>query len=190
EPFFTTKDVGKGTGLGLSMVYGFAQQSGGIATVESILGEGSCIRLYLPRAQAIIESDRPVRPIVAETGRRPLNILLVDDHPQVRAMTAAWLEDLGHKVVAANGASEAAQYLDPGADRIDLLMTDYAMPLISGTEMISRARASHPGLPVILLTGYADADKIGNRPDDIVLLGKPFRHEQLTAAIDSAVRPG
>ena len=103
-------------------------------------------------------------------------------------MTAAWLEDMGHKVIIASRANEGLDRLAAG-DGIDLLMTDYAMPLVSGTEMIHQARRLYPHLPVILLTGYADAGMIANKPDDIVLLGKPFRHEQLVTAIDAAIGP-
>ncbi|SDC48567.1 His Kinase A (phospho-acceptor) domain-containing protein [Sphingomonas sp. YR710] len=188
EPFFTTKDIGKGTGLGLSMVYGFAQQSEGIATAESILGQGSRICLFIPRATGLIRNEQPDRSTAVNEHARSLRILLVDDHPQVRTMTAAWLEDMGHEVVVASRASEGLERIS--TDRgIDLLMTDYAMPLISGTDMIHRVRRLYPNLPVVLLTGYADASMIANKPDDIILLGKPFRHEQLVKAITAAVRP-
>jgi DNA-binding NtrC family response regulator len=170
------------------MVYGFAQQSEGIATAESILGRGSRICLFIPRATGRVRDNRSDRSPTANEHVRSLRILLVDDHPQVRTMTAAWLEDMGHEVIVASRASEGLERISTG-QAIDLLMTDYAMPLISGTDMIHRVRDVHPHLPVVLLTGYADANMIANKPDDIILLGKPFRHEQLVMAIDAAIGP-
>jgi len=190
EPFFTTKEVGKGTGLGLSMVYGFAKQSGGGMSIQSQVGVGTRVEIWLPRAaDADCEIER--RPIdratdAAAPADRQLKILLVDDHASVRATTAALLVDLGHDVAEASDAREAMDRLEQDSAPVDLLVTDYAMPLMSGTELIEKARQLRPGLPALLITGYADAHSISRRPDDVAVLPKPFTAEQFSAAVVSA----
>jgi len=186
EPFFTTKEVGKGTGLGLSMVYGFAKQSGGTLRLLSEVGEGTKAELWLPAA-AEISGGRSSVPAVRETqANRPLNILLIDDHAEVRGTTAAMLGDLGHTILDFASGSEALAALDEGA-AFDLLITDYAMPRQSGTEVVRLARKRVPGLPAIIITGYADADEIGSRPGDVALLMKPFSLTELAGAVDAAI---
>jgi PAS domain S-box-containing protein len=184
EPFFTTKPVGKGTGLGLSMVYGFARQSGGAVEIESEVGRGTTVTIWLPRAPgegnlfAVTTKDGS-----QEQASRPLRILLVDDHEGVRAMTAAMLGELGHKVNAVRDGNSVVRRLKGGDRDWDLLITDYAMPTISGSELLKKAREHAPQLPGLLITGYADPDSIGSRPEDVEVLVKPFTIEQLRAAI-------
>jgi PAS domain S-box-containing protein len=186
EPFFTTKEVGKGTGLGLSMVYGFAKQSGGTLRLLSEVGQGTKAELWLPTA-ADAENVRAPRPETGETTTgRPLNILLIDDHAEVRGTTAAMLSDLGHTTLDFAGGAEALAALDDGA-AFDLLITDYAMPRQSGTEVVRLARERKPGLPAVIVTGYADADEIGTRPGNVGLLMKPFSLAELARAVDGAV---
>jgi len=187
EPFFTTKEVGKGTGLGLSMVYGFARQSGGAFRMESEVGAGTRAQIWLPRAPEVAAAAD-----AAGSGRRtarvrPLKILLVDDHDGVRTTTAALLRDLGHAVVEASDGAGVLSLLrgDPGC--CELLITDYAMPHVSGAEVIRQARALRPGLPAVIITGYADAQSIARRPEDVLVLAKPFTADQLTAAIAASV---
>jgi signal transduction histidine kinase len=183
EPFFTTKPVGKGTGLGLSMVYGFARQSGGSVRIESEVGQGTRVTLWLPCAP---EDHAPVqdpRGEVEAVAARPLRILLVDDHEGVRAMTAAMLGELGHEVSAVRDGNAIVRRLQGGERGWDLLITDYAMPTISGSELLKQVKQHAPDLPGLLITGYADPDSIGNRPEDVEVLGKPFTIEQLKAAI-------
>ena len=191
EPFFTTKDVGKGTGLGLSMVYGFARQSGGTLNIQSRVREGTRAEIWLPRAPEALEAriDRAAETAAPAKGGQELNILLVDDHDGVRATTAALLEDLGHSVrQASDGESMLAMLQeDPGA--VDLIISDYAMPLVSGAEAVHRARAISPNVPGIIITGYADAQSISRRPEDVIVIRKPFTPEQLACAIRS-VCPG
>ena len=184
DPFFTTKDVGKGSGLGLSMVYGFAQQSNGTFRIRSELGSGTCAELWLPRAPAD-KVAAPAEPAeVAPAGpSRPLRILLVDDHEEVRAMTGAMLEGLGHSVAGAANGREALQALREGACDYDLMISDYAMPHVSGTEFLRGAREICPGVPALIITGYAEIDAIGDRPDDVEVLLKPFTPTALEAAI-------
>ena len=187
EPFFTTKEVGKGTGLGLSMVYGFAKQSGGAFRIESEVGIGTRAEIWLPRGLEE-ESASPAEPAGKEVHRAPiegLTILVVDDHEGVRTTTAALLSDLGHDVIEAGDGPEVLALLasDPGC--CDLLITDYAMPHVSGAEVIRQAREVRPGLPAIIITGYADAQSIARRPDDVVVLAKPFTPAQLLSAIEA-----
>ncbi len=188
EPFFTTKDVGKGTGLGLSMVYGFARQSGGTFRLNSEVGEGTSAEIWLPKSNAPAEEQAAPIPLPVKSGR-PLRVLLVDDHDEVRAATLGMLEDLGHSVADAASGADALQLLDGQLADWDLLITDYAMPHTSGTELVEAARRLRPGLPSLIITGYADSETIGDRPDDVAILAKPFSLEQLSHMI-AIVSPG
>ncbi|MDP9086107.1 MAG: response regulator [Pseudomonadota bacterium] len=185
EPFFTTKEVGKGTGLGLSMVYGFAQQSGGAFRLASEVGEGTTAEIWLPRAMmAQVPAAAPVELGLAETP--PLDILLVDDHADVRRTTAAMLEELGHRVVEAQSGHDALALLDVADRPCDLIVTDYAMPRLSGTDLVREARSRRARVPALIVTGYADADAIGERPADVAILAKPFTLEGLSRAVACA----
>jgi CheY-like chemotaxis protein len=189
EPFFTTKEQGKGTGLGLSMVYGFAQQSGGTLRIESEAGIGTRVEIWLPRARADTESGREraaERQEFAET-RGALRVLLVDDHAGARVTTAALLQDMGHEVVEATDGPKMLDLLRARPDGFDLIISDYAMPLISGSEGIRQAREISPDIPAILITGYAEAASISGRPQDVHILLKPFGAEQFAAAIGNAM---
>ena len=148
EPFFTTKEVGKGSGLGLSMVYGFAKQSNGAFRIDSELGTGTTAELWLPRAPegTQTESARRRRSRRRKSSRK-LRILLVDDHAEVRSTTAAVLEDLGHSVVEAANGADALQSLKDGDCGYDLMISDYAMPHLSGTEFLREAREMCPEVP-------------------------------------------
>lgn len=187
EPFFTTKDVGKGTGLGLSMVYGFAKQSGGAIRIDSEVGRGTSVEIWLPRAP---EASRKIAlasgTALAEADQAPLRILLADDHPGVRATTAALLEDFGHSVVEASDGPALIASLEADPVGYDLIISDYAMPLVSGTDVIKKARAILPAVPCIIITGYAETESISYRPDDVQVLAKPFSPEQLAEAIATA----
>jgi signal transduction histidine kinase len=190
EPFFTTKAVGKGTGLGLSMVYGFAQQSGGTLQIESELGRGTSVTIWLPRAPAagvLAEGVTPVDP-AEQAPARPRNILLVDDHEGVRAATAALLSDLGHHVTTAADGAQVAELQHQDLDRIDLVVSDYAMPLVSGAEIVRRLRADKPHLPAVIITGYAETDVVNSAPEGVVILPKPFTPARLLEAIAAAER--
>ena len=191
EPFFTTKDVGKGTGLGLSMVYGFAKQSGGTIRIESEVGRGTRVEVWLPKAPDSSFNAAGTAPAAVEDEgpSKALRILLVDDHEGVRATTAAMLEDLGHTVVQAADGPEILDKLANDPDAGDILITDYAMPLVSGTEVIVRARELHPRMPAIIITGYADVKSIAKRPDNVQVLAKPFTPEQLRSAIVAVTGP-
>ena len=190
EPFFTTKAVGKGTGLGLSMAYGFAQQSGGTLHIESEPGNGTCVTIWLPRAPAKSPHADGVTDV--DTGGaavpRPRNILLVDDHEGVRVATAALLSDLGHHVTTAADGAEVAELQRKDLDKIDLVVSDYAMPLVSGTEVIRRLRVDKPHLPAVIITGYAATDVVSGAPEGVVIITKPFTPARLLEAIAAADR--
>jgi len=150
EPFFTTKGVGKGTGLGLSQVYGFADQLGGTARITSVLGEGTTVTIWLPRALADAASQ-PEAPEGETQAFAPIRILLVDDDEAVRSLTAEMLADLGHAVATADSGAAALAMLGAG-ERVDLLLSDFAMPGMMGAQLAEEALKLRPGLPVLFMT--------------------------------------
>ncbi|MDG4851071.1 MULTISPECIES: response regulator [unclassified Mesorhizobium] len=200
EPFFTTKPIGKGTGLGLSTVYGFAKQSGGTLRIESEVDRGTIIELWLPRSnqpqdvtEAIaVAGAEAVEAVDAErataVGERSLTVLLIDDSHSLREMTAMSLRQSGFEVVGASGGAEALAAIEREPDRFDVIVTDFAMPLISGIDVIRFARNLRAGWPAVMITGYADAEKIVERPLDVALVGKPFDEKDLVVAIHAAAR--
>ena len=184
----TTKDVGKGTGLGLSMVYGFARQSNGAFRLASERGEGTRAEIWLPRSTVPIETQKaPKAPAAIKSGRS-LRVLLVDDHEEVRATTLGMLEDLGHRVADAANSADALRLLNGELVGWDLLITDYAMPHTSGIQLVQEARKVQAELPALIITGYAESEAFGDRPDDVAVLAKPFSLEQLAHMI-TVVRP-
>ncbi|MBB5694612.1 response regulator [Muricoccus pecuniae] len=178
EPFFTTKEVGKGTGLGLPMVYGLVQQCGGGMTIESAPGAGTTVSLYLPRggAEAPRSPGQSGEPPVA---RRGVRVLVVDDDPTVREVTAGFLADLGHETVEAADGPSALRALegDPG---VRLVVADFAMPHMTGAELSERVRAMRPGLPVLIVTGYAELTAI---PPETHVLHKPYQPAELAKRV-------
>jgi PAS domain S-box-containing protein len=184
DPFFTTKAVGKGSGLGLSMVYGFARQSNGAFRIESTLGSGTRAELWLPRApEGAAKEKAPASVKKRRKLNRKLNILLVDDHAHVRSTTAAVLGDFGHKVVEAADGTDALRVLREDCG-FDLLITDYAMPHLSGTDLLRAAQDICPEVPALIVTGYAESDAIRDRPKHVEILQKPFTPEALEGAIE------
>ncbi|MFL6829104.1 MAG: ATP-binding protein, partial [Sphingomicrobium sp.] len=184
EPFFTTKAVGKGSGLGLSMVYGFAKQSNGAFRIDSEVGRGTTAELWLPCAPSGRRSEKaPPREERRRKASRKMRILLVDDHAEVRSTTAAVLEDLGHEVVQAANGAEALKLLRAGDCNYDLMISDYAMPHLSGTEFLREARTLCPGVLALIITGYAEADAISDRPEGVEVLLKPFTAARLEGVL-------
>lgn len=186
EPFFTTKGVGKGTGLGLSMVHGFAAQSGGGMQIISNPGVGTTIELWLPVATNAAGREHVAadsrEPNVATVGPAPpMCIMVVDDDPLVAAGTADMLTDMGHTVIEVCSGARALETLRSGA-QIALVITDHAMPGMTGLQLAKQIQENWPSMPVILASGYADL------PDDTVLnlprLAKPYRQEQLASLIN------
>lgn len=186
EPFFTTKGVGKGTGLGLPMVHGMARQIGGGFELTSIPGRGTTAILWLPVAtEAPSDAVETPAPGVAPDCR-PLVILAVDDDPLVLMNTVALLEDLGHDVLEAGSGEEAIALFRERAD-IELLVTDQAMPRMTGVELVAQIDQVHPGLPVIIASGYGEGIEVPGR--QVTRLSKPFAQGHLAAAILRAVDP-
>ncbi|QGZ29109.1 hybrid sensor histidine kinase/response regulator [Stutzerimonas stutzeri] len=185
EPFFTTKEVGKGSGLGLAQVFGFAKQSGGGARIETELGVGTTVRVYLPRVQA------PELPITAPEclhstpiGDASNTVLLVDDDQSVREVTAQMLVNLGYSVIQAESGHRALQVLKDGT-KVDLLLADFAMPGMNGGELARAVLSSFPKLPVVFVTGYAELGELGMGSSTIIQ--KPFREDHLASKILGAL---
>jgi signal transduction histidine kinase/CheY-like chemotaxis protein len=177
EPFFSTKGVGRGTGLGLSMVHGLAAQLGGALRLSSRPGEGATVELWLPRAEA------PHLPEAAETPPAGAvtsgAVLLVEDDALVRASTAAMLGDLGYVVLEAVSASEALALMEGGVG-VDLLVSDHLMPGMTGADLARKVRERWPGVPVLIISGYAEVEAIA---PDLPRLVKPFRQADLAQAL-------
>jgi hypothetical protein len=184
EPFFTTKGVGKGTGLGLPMVHGLAHQSGGRLVLKSEKGRGTTAELWLPCSAAPVAEPLPAESAAPESVL-PLTVLLVDDDILVLHSTAAMLEDLGHSVFSASSGEEALRLLEQHPDA-DLLITDQAMPRMTGAELAAAAQAVHPQLPIVLASGYAEMS--GGADSGLTRLAKPFTQRELSAAMQRAIK--
>ena len=182
EPFFTTKGVGKGTGLGLPMVHGVAEQSGGRFTLQSRKGKGTTAEIWLPatatQARAIDQIQRSAGDAIAGLGS--LVVLAVDDDGLVLTNTIAMLDDLGHTGLPASSGKEALDILRRG-DSVDLVITDQAMPHMTGQQLAEAIKKEWPELPVIIATGYAEMEPKfeGRWPK----LSKPFTEAELVGAI-------
>jgi signal transduction histidine kinase/ActR/RegA family two-component response regulator len=189
EPFFTTKGPGKGTGLGLSMVHGLAAQSGGLLRIQSAPNAGTVVELWLPRANSIpaavvraLESTTQSRPETA-----PCKVLIVDDDTLVMTGTAAMISDLGHTPVEAHSAAEALDILGSGL-KVDVVLTDHVMPIMTGLQLAGCIQEKFPGLPIILATGYAELP-VDPATLGIARLAKPCTQLEIAAAIHAAVLP-
>ncbi len=197
DPFFTTKEVGKGTGLGLSQVYGLARQLGGTARIETRLGVGTAVEIWLPRAGS-------AGPAAAGTGEAPraapsagptpqsAAVLVVDDDEDVRSLAVASLTAHGYEVIETDGGAAALAIIE-GTRPVDVMVVDYAMPGLNGAQLAAETRRRRPSLPFVFITGYADTRSLPLGPED-TLLRKPFRLSDLTLAVDAALtrarRPG
>jgi CheY-like chemotaxis protein len=187
EPFFTTKEVGKGTGLGLSQVYGFAKQSGGEVQVESEVGRGANLTLYLPLAEAgpvaaaAAKEERTVPAGAAPEGRNR-RVLLVEDNTEVGAFAERMLGDLGLAATWAPSAASALELLDEGAGRFDVVFSDVVMPGKNGLELGQEIRRRYPDLRVVLTSGYSEALASGGT-QGFELLRKPYSAENLSRVL-------
>jgi signal transduction histidine kinase/ActR/RegA family two-component response regulator len=187
EPFFTTKGPGKGTGLGLSMVHGLAAQSGGQLRISSEPNAGTTLELWLPQAQSAgVAAASNGRAIDPPPSVAACKVLIVDDDALVITGTSAMIEDLGHTPIEVQSAAEALEKLAAGLE-VDVVMTDHAMPGMTGLELAKRIQETYAGLPVILATGYAEL------PVDPALLGvlrlaKPCNQYEIANAIQAALR--
>jgi CheY-like chemotaxis protein len=190
EPFFTTKPLGVGTGLGLSMVYGFVRQSGGQVTVDSEVGKGSTISMYLPRSdheEAAAEENAPTPALPATTGD---TVVVVDDEAMIRMLIVDVLQDLGYLVLEASTGAAGLKAIQSSA-RIDLLITDVGLPGgMNGRQLADAARQARPNLQVLFITGYAEASIAGkgSLAPDMHVLTKPFTTEALANKIGNVLR--
>ena len=188
EPFFTTKEVGQGSGLGLSMVYGFAQQSGGQATIYSEEGQGTTINLYLPRARSEIEN--PEKPHMEAVPRgKGETILVVEDDPEVLRLAEVMLGNLGYRVICVESVKSAWEIIDRNV-KIDLVLTDVVLASgASGPEFAEELRTFWPEMRIIFMSGYPTeaARQNGFLGSDSVLLNKPFRLVQLAREVKTAL---
>jgi len=188
EPFFTTKSVGRGTGLGLSMVYGFVKQSAGLVKVDSAVGRGTVVKLFFPEATSAVPAPVTDEPdeIVRGNGE---TILLVEDEPDLLALAARFLEELGYRVISAANGTVAIDVA--GRERqIDLLLTDIVMAGgISGRQLAAELRAKRPGLPVLYMSGYSDDLDRAHGSVDAVVVEKPYDRSRLSTALRDALHP-
>jgi signal transduction histidine kinase len=184
EPFFSTKEVGKGTGLGLSMIHGLALQLKGALRLLSAVGHGTRAELWLPVAHGAAVATAPDSQPEADVSKRRLTLLFVDDDFLISLSTAALLEDLGHDVIKASSGPAALDVLNSGKP-IDLLITDYAMPGMTGVQLAEAARKLRPDLPILLATGYADLP--ARARIELPRLSKPYQQNQLAERITSLV---
>jgi CheY-like chemotaxis protein len=190
DPFFTTKPIGQGTGLGLSMIYGFAKQSGGQVRIYSEVGEGTTVKIYLPRHMGKA-ADEPAVPVDAEVPRVESGetVLIVDDEPTVRMLVSETLTELGCRSIEARDGPSGLKVLESDV-RIDLLITDVGLPGgINGRQLADAARKSRPDLKVLFITGYAENAAVGNGylEPGMHVLSKPFAMEKLASRIKTII---
>ncbi|WHU04312.1 PAS domain-containing sensor histidine kinase [Sphingomonas sp. NIBR02145] len=183
EPFFTTKPIGKGTGLGLSQIHGYALQSGGSARIESEVGKGTLVELWLPRT-----NKHPLREAVSQLHAMipaGLRVLVVEDSEHVRYFARQLLDDLGCKVIEASNGSEALELLKE--HDVDLVFSDIVMPGMSGLELATQIRDTYTDIPVLLASGYSSKQFIPRDEREFPILRKPYNLATLAAGINQLV---
>ena len=190
DPFFTTKPIGQGTGLGLSMIYGFAKQSGGLVRIDSAVGRGTMVSIFLPRHQGETDGvDAAPHVALAPVDGRGETILVVDDEPSVRMLLVDLLEDLGYLALDAEDGAGGLKLLQSDA-RIDLLITDVGLPgMMNGRQMADAARVGRPELKVLFITGYAETAMLDNGQlgPDMAILTKPFSIDTMAERVREMV---
>ncbi|MEK1886364.1 MAG: ATP-binding protein [Phyllobacterium sp.] len=184
DPFFSTKELGKGTGLGLSMIHGLALQLKGALRMTSRPGKGTTAELWLPVTGAFKATETVSEEARTASSGTRARILVVDDDALIAMSTVDMLEDLGHEVYEANSGADALKFLESGKE-IDLLITDYSMPHMTGAELAESALSMHPQLPILVATGYADLP--AGSGIDLPRLGKPYTQAELASQIAKAL---
>jgi len=189
DPFFTTKPIGQGTGLGLSMIYGFTKQSRGHVAIESDVGQGTTVSLYLPRFRGELPEAQAVdipHPLFAQSGE---TVLIVEDDPAVRVLVCTVLSELGYAFVEAGDADSAMPILD-SQQRIDLMISDVGLPGMNGRQLAEIGRHFRPDLKVLFITGYAEhaAVRAGFLDAGMQMITKPFTFDLLTAKVREMIR--
>jgi PAS domain S-box-containing protein len=173
EPFFTTKEQGKGTGLGLAQVYGIVKQSGGEIVVASAPGQGTCMRVFLPRAYGAVAADARERP-EAEGGHGTETVLVVEDQDEVRRLVSELLEQRGYTVLSAAQPQDAIAICNAHAGPIELLLTDVVMPQMGGRELAEKTAWIRPAMKVLFMSGYTEEVLAGIGEPGFAFLRKPF----------------
>ena len=190
EPFFTTKPDGQGTGLGLPMVFGFVKQSGGHVKIYSEPGEGTTVRLYLPRAVGVSAAAGQRNTAPVELPRGSATVLVVEDEPAVREVAVAMLGDLGYRVLEAADGEEGLRVFGAHAGAIHLLLTDVVLPgKVRGRDLAERITAMRPEVKIVYMSGYTENSIVhnGRLDDGVALISKPFQREQLARKVAEAL---
>lgn len=188
DPFFTTKPLGQGTGLGLSMIYGFAQQSNGHVMIDSKVGQGTSVRLYLPRQLGLIADEAAPAVVAADHAATGETVLVVEDEPVVRGIVVEMLRDQGYRVLEAVDGPAGLAVLRLG-ERIDLLLTDVGLPGMNGRQLADQALESRPAMKVLFMTGYAESAAIakGFLQPGMDMITKPFDLDDLARRVRDMV---
>ncbi len=185
EPFFSTKELGKGTGLGLSMIDGLARQLGGALRLDSVVGRGTTAEFWMPASIMPVTCHAPATQVDEANAASKMTVLVVDDDGLILMSTAMMVEDLGHEVIDVNSGAAALEILR--SDRkVDLLLTDFAMPKMNGAQLASAAKGIRPHLAVLLATGYAELP--GGEGFSLPRIAKPYQQEQLAVAVAETMR--